>query len=99
MPDHSRGFMSNTPTSPALRWAAQERASRADKKLANRELLKNFVFIAFLLILAITVATVFAKALTKVPGFDGESIMACDPLSSVDGAWSPPQNVHRDERT
>ena len=57
--------MSNTPTSPELRWAAQERAYRADKKLANRELLKNFVFIAFLLVLAITVATVLAKVLTR----------------------------------
>ena len=91
--------MPNNPTSPEVRWAAQERAYRADKKLANRELLKNFVFIAFLLVLAITIATVLAKVFSKVPGSDGESIIARDLLSSVDGAWSLLQNFHHYERT
>ena len=54
--------MPNAPTSPGLRLAAQERAYRAEKKFANRELLKNFVFIAFLLVLTITV---LGKIFTK----------------------------------
>jgi hypothetical protein len=88
--------MPNVPTSPGLRLAAQERAYRAEKKFANRELLKNFVFIAFLLVLTITV---LGKIFTKGPESDGESIIARDLLSSVDGAWSLLQNVHHHERT
>ena len=63
MPDTVRGLWKTLRHLAELRWAEQERAYQGDKKLANRELLKNFVFIAFLLVLAITVATVLAKGL------------------------------------
>ena len=45
-----------------MHWGAQERAYSAEKKAANKELLKSFVFILFLLVLAIAAATLLASA-------------------------------------
>lgn len=65
--------MENPSTTAELRSAEQERAYRAGKKVVNRELLKSFVFICFVLALAVTVATVLAKGLNDVPKLNGVS--------------------------
>lgn len=41
------------------------------KKVVNRELLKSFVFILIVLVLAVTVATVLAKGLNDTPKLNG----------------------------
>jgi hypothetical protein len=59
----SRGDVAQISTSAELRWAQQEREYRADKRAANRELLKSFTTILTLLVIAIVAATVLATTL------------------------------------
>jgi len=55
--------MANTSTTPVLRWAQQERVHVADSRAANRVFLKSFVAMLFLLVVAVTVATLLATEL------------------------------------
>ena len=53
--------MTNTSTTAELRWAQQERVHAADRRAANRVFLKSFVGMLFLLVAAVTIATLLAK--------------------------------------
>jgi hypothetical protein len=54
--------MSYDSTSAELEWAQEERAHKSVTRAANREFLKNFVLILFLLVTAVTVATLLANS-------------------------------------
>jgi hypothetical protein len=56
--------MVNTLITPESRWAQQERVHVADRRAANRIFLKSFVAMLFLLVAAVSVATLLA---TKLP--------------------------------
>ena len=53
--------MKTTATSPELLWAEKERVYRADKKAVNRQMHKSFALILFLIVLAVSVASVLAN--------------------------------------
>lgn len=55
--------MANTSTTAELRWAQQERVHVADRQAANRVFLKSFVGMLFLLVAAVTIATLLATTL------------------------------------
>jgi hypothetical protein len=55
--------MTNTSTTAELRWAQQERVHAADRRAANRVFLKSFVGMLFLLVAAVTIATLLATRL------------------------------------
>jgi hypothetical protein len=55
--------MADTSITPELRWAHQERVRAADRRAANRVFLKSFVAMLFLLVVAVTVATLLATKL------------------------------------
>ena len=65
MPDTAveRLHMTNTSTTAELRWAQQERVHAADRRAANRVFLKSFVGMLFLLVAAVTIATLLATTL------------------------------------
>ena len=77
--------MENPSITAALRSAEQQRAFSVSKKVVNRELLKSFVLILFVLVLAVTIATVFAKVLNDTPKLNGVSdviVTKCRRLTS-----------------
>ena len=61
--DVERLHMANTPITAELRWAQQERVHAAEKRAANRVFLKSFVGMLFLLVAAVTIATLLATKL------------------------------------
>ena len=91
--------MENPSTTAELRSAEQERAYRAGKKVVNRELLKSFVFILFVLVLAVTVATVLAKGLNHRTEIKRCVRCDCDQVPSVDHGWSLRKDVLHCKRT
>jgi hypothetical protein len=55
--------MTNIAKSEELVWAGKEHVYRAKQKSINRRMRKSFVFMLFLLVLAVTMATVLANVL------------------------------------
>jgi hypothetical protein len=53
--------MAYTSTSEELQWAQEDRVHKASTRAATREFVKNFALILFLLVAAITVATLLAN--------------------------------------
>jgi hypothetical protein len=77
--------MENPSTTAALRSGEQQRAYSVGKKVVNRELLKSFVLILCLLVLAVTIATVLAKGVNDIPKLNGVSdviVTKCRRLTS-----------------
>jgi hypothetical protein len=62
----ARLHMANTSTTEELRWAQQERIHAGDRRAANRVFLKSFVAMLFLLVTAVTVATLLATRVNKL---------------------------------
>jgi hypothetical protein len=52
--------MENSPAARQLLWDKQQRASRAEADIEQREWLKNFALVFALLVLTLTIATVLA---------------------------------------